>query len=188
MYNLHHSEGILLSTSDFGEADRVYAIFTKGFGKIEARAIGVRLEKSKLRGHLNLFSLVRLSFIEGKEQLRLTDAEELIRPALHENNFYHFGRMSALIERLIRGQEKDEGLWQLIFSAWQYMSSAQAASDTFDLLFEARLLHRLGYVSPDQGEGQEMITGNHWLDISYQPQEAEQLKKICHEGLIASQL
>lgn len=182
MYNLYHTEGIVLSASDFGEADRIYNIYTKDFGLAALSAKGIRVEKSKLRAHLGQYSLVRLSFVEGKEYLRLTDAEEITRPHLNEKTFAVLASMGVLVERLVRGQENDEAVWRLLRSVWS--NTGCLTEENFDTIFKARLLHRLGYVSSEA----DWVTRDDWSGELAQSANLEQLNTILKEGLSASQL
>lgn len=182
MYNLYHTDGIVLSASDFGEADRIYNIYTKDFGLAALAAKGIRTEKSKLRAHLGLYSLVRLSFIEGKDYLRLTDAEEIAPPPLRENSFAILAGMGVFIERMVRGQEKDENVWKLLNGVWSNVGCL--AAENFEPIFKARLLQRLGYVSSEA----DLVTGDDWFGESAKSANLEQINKILKEGLSASQL
>lgn len=184
MYNLHHTEGIILSANDFGEADRIYNIYTKNFGKVSVFAKGVRLEKSKLRGHLAPHSLIRLSFIEGKEFMRLVDSEEILSLPAQEEIFSVFAKSCALVERMVRGQEKDENLWDFLQSAFLYLCHTWCPTKDFEPIFKTRLLHRLGYVSSDH----EIITANDWRNLPTERADLSQLQKIYSDGLSASQL
>ena len=193
MYNIHHTEGIILSSRDVGEADRIYTIYSKDFGKISVFAKGVRLEKSKLRGYLNLYSFIRISFVEGRDFLRLTDSEEIMQPSLDlllqaGENIYIVGRASSFIERMIRGQEKDEALWNTIHSGFHYLYSFSMIPQFFEPLFNARLMHRLGYVSVQKGAFDEMIMKDDWESLSISDTDHKNLEKIYAESLTASQL
>ena len=56
-----------LEEKDFGEADRLFWIYTEKFGMIMASAKGVRLEKSKLRGNLDIFTYGDFAVISSKD-------------------------------------------------------------------------------------------------------------------------
>ena len=182
MYNLHHTEGIILSANDFGEADRIYNIYTKDFGKVSVLAKGVRLEKSKLRPHLLPLSFARVSFIEGKEFMRLTDAEEILSPLLDEKTYSAFSGACSFLERLVKGQEKDEAVWELLRSL--LLNTECLIHEGFEEIFQARLLYRLGYVDSED----EIIRGNRWSDLPDQVLRVAEFKKISAQGLSASQL
>ena len=188
MYNLHQTEGVILSMSDFGEADRIYNIYTKDFGLAVLRAGGIRLEKSKLRANLNLYSFSRLSFIEGKEYLRLTDAEEIKAPPLDEEVFGDLAYVGSLIGRMVKGQEKDEDLWAFIQSVFDYLYSGAKTGSWFLPLFEARFFHRLGYAYLPENSLGQLIAGDGWFLEGLTDEEKSSLQKISKESLEASQL
>jgi DNA repair protein RecO len=195
MYNLHQTEGIILSSSDFSEADRFYTIYSRDFGKISVLAKGVRTEKSKLRGHLAPYSLARISFIEGKDHLRLTDAEEIWNSSrISEEKFYVLQRLSRLVDRLAQGPEKDEALWKFLSRAFLYflnLNADSAAEDSvkdFESLFRARLLHRLGYVSLPEGVLGQAISGDNWPPAAEDNLNFNDFEKLFQKGLTESQL
>jgi len=69
------SEGIILSRRNYSEADRILVCFTKHFGKLTLLAKGIRKIKSKKRGHLEIFSKVKLSAVKGNGMDILTETE-----------------------------------------------------------------------------------------------------------------
>ena len=71
---MHATGGIIFKRIDIGEADSLFTIYTKDFGKIRARARGVKKENAKLKGHLEPLSLSAVSFVSGKNGPRLTGA------------------------------------------------------------------------------------------------------------------
>lgn len=188
MYNVHHAEGIILSLTDTGEADRIYTIYSNHFGKVSLFAKSVRLEKSKLRGHLNCYSLIRFSFVEGKDTLRLTDAEEMLVPCITADIFYLLGRMSSFILRMVSGQEKDEAIWKLLKSGFQFIYSVDSVPIFFEPLFKTRFLHRLGYVLPPSDSLGDMITKDDWSHLNLLGIDHRNLEKISTQSLTASQL
>ncbi|MBI1957416.1 MAG: DNA repair protein RecO, partial [Candidatus Niyogibacteria bacterium] len=146
------AEGIILAASDTGEADRMYTIYTKDHGKLSIFAKGVRLEKSKLRYHLRSFAHIRLSFVEGKNILRLTDAEELVPPPSSENAWHAAKKISLFANRLIAGQERDAALWEVIDSTFRLLDSGRPVLPAWEQEFKARLLHRLGYLDNENAD------------------------------------
>jgi len=183
---LYHTEGIILSYNDSREADRVFIIYTKEFGMISVFAKGIRLQKSKLRYHTNLFSCSRISFVQGKDILRLTDAEELERPEFEGDGLLAFGRISELLQRLIRGQEKDEWVWRLVVSAHEFLYRVKSPPELFNLLFGVRLLYRLGYVGR-LPEGLASIVETDSWEFTHSEVISE-LQEILEKGLQESHL
>lgn len=60
------TEGIVLSRTDYGEADRILTLLTPDQGKLRLMAKGVRRVKSKLAGGIELFSVSSITYIQGR--------------------------------------------------------------------------------------------------------------------------
>ncbi|MDO8591465.1 MAG: DNA repair protein RecO, partial [bacterium] len=67
--NRYVTQGIVLSRTDFGEADRILTFLTNDHGKVRAIAKGVRKSKSKLAGGIELFSISDLTLIIGRGEI-----------------------------------------------------------------------------------------------------------------------
>jgi DNA repair protein RecO (recombination protein O) len=84
------SNGIILRRVDYGEADRIITLLTSDFGKIHAIAKGVRKQKSKLAGGIELFSVSEIHFIKGKNEIDTIVSTRLIK---------HYGHIVTDLER-----------------------------------------------------------------------------------------
>src|ERR1700722_4601390 len=73
------STGIVLSRTDFGEADRILTMLSPDFGKLRLIAKGVRRERSKLAGGIELFSVSNITFIKGKRDIDTLISTRLIQ-------------------------------------------------------------------------------------------------------------
>ncbi|MCH8189816.1 MAG: DNA repair protein RecO [Chloroflexi bacterium] len=71
------SEAIVLKYFPLGEADRVVTLYTPGEGKVRAVARGVRKVKSRLGGHLEPLTRVRVLIVKGKSLDVVSQAETL---------------------------------------------------------------------------------------------------------------
>jgi DNA repair protein RecO len=135
-HTIYQTEGIVLGKRDFGEAERVYNIYTEKFGMVVAVAQGVRLLKSKLRYNLDLFAYGNFSLVAGKEIWRITDADEIKK--IDDNNISLFSRISSFLLRMIKGEERSIFIWQKVKSIFF------AGADEAETL--AEILHNLGYM------------------------------------------
>lgn len=72
---LYRAEAIVLRRQDFGEADRVLTLFSPRLGKFRAVAKGVRRPKSRLGGHVELFTRSNLQLAHGRNLDIVTQAE-----------------------------------------------------------------------------------------------------------------
>ncbi len=70
--------GYVLRRTNYGEADRILNIITP-VGKISAIAKGVRKEKSKLAGGVEMFSLVDLTIHKGKSGFGTITGSKMVR-------------------------------------------------------------------------------------------------------------
>lgn len=70
--------GYVLRRTNYGEADRILNILTPN-GKIAAIAKGVRKEKSKLAGGIEMFSLIDFNIHQGKSELGIITGAKMIK-------------------------------------------------------------------------------------------------------------
>jgi DNA repair protein RecO (recombination protein O) len=87
---------IVLSRTDYGEADRILTLLTPDHGKLRLMARGVRRVKSKLAGGIELFSVSSITFMRGRG-----DIGTLVSARLNK----HYGKIVAHIERTMLGYE-----------------------------------------------------------------------------------
>lgn len=119
------TKGIILSRTDFGEADRIITVLTPDHGKLRLMAKGVRKPKSKLAGGIELFSVSDLMFIRGRGEIGT-----LISSRLEKN----YGDILQDIERVQLGYE----LIKLVNKATedepepQYFETLQNALEALD--------------------------------------------------------
>lgn len=78
---LYRTEAIVLRRHSIGEADRVLTLFTPNHGKLRVAVRGVRRPKSRLAGHVELFSRVSVLVARGRSLDIVTQAE--VRQPMH---------------------------------------------------------------------------------------------------------
>ncbi len=74
---LYKTEAIILRSRKLGEADRILTLFTPAFGKMEAKAKGVRKTTSRLSGHLQPLNRCMLQLARGHVSDVITGCETL---------------------------------------------------------------------------------------------------------------
>jgi DNA repair protein RecO (recombination protein O) len=74
------TEGIVLRTLRFGEADRILHLYTPHRGRISAIAKGVRRARSRFGGRLEPFFRLRLVVYEGRSDLLTVTSAETVEP------------------------------------------------------------------------------------------------------------
>lgn len=123
----YRTKAFILKKEDFSEADRIFTVFSKEFGKLEVLAKAIRKIGSKLRGGMELFYLSDIEFIQGKTHKTLTDAilfdsfqnlrKDLKRLKIAQD-------ISEMICDLIKGEEKDEKIWKLLETTFQELNKS----------------------------------------------------------------
>ena len=186
---MYHTEGIVLAYYNSGEADRFLVVYTKDFGLLRIFAKSIRLAKSKLTRHTQLFSHARLSFVYGRDFLRLTDAEIITPFSSDDEKLLTAGKISRFVTRLVSGEEQDDVLWQILNSAFGFLRQGEQVSEDFDLLFGVRVLHCLGYVGVLPEGLKKAVLGNEWADGATAHDNLKySLLPIFNSGLRISQL
>jgi DNA repair protein RecO len=157
-YHLYQTEGLILGSVSFGEANKYFYIFTKDLGFVRGNAQSVRLLQSKLRYILQDFSYISVTLVRGKDSWRITTVGELSGqnnvPKLAGEKLLIFARVSALLRRLLHGEEKNQKLFEYLKEAYIFLADPSLAKDhlpSLEYILVLRLLHSLGYLgaSPD---------------------------------------
>lgn len=150
MFVHYRTQGLIINKKDLGEADQLFTIFTKDFGKLEILGRAIRKITSKLRSGANLFYLSDIEFIQGKTYKILTDAILINK---FENLKKDFERLRAglylceILNQLVK-EEKDERIWFLFLKITKKLQEPKFVGPKLELLlryFEWNLLDILGY-------------------------------------------
>ncbi len=90
------TNGVVLARVNFQESARIVTILSSEQGKFRVIAKGVRKERSKLAGGIELFSVSELSFIRGRGEIGTLVSSRLIK---------HYGNIVNDIERTMYGYD-----------------------------------------------------------------------------------
>ena len=169
-HQIYLTEGIILKKKDFGEADRLFWIYTEKFGMIMASAKGVRLEKSKLRGNLDIFTYGEYAVISSKDFWKLVDVRDLFSPKLDHSSVEQvrvFTKAANLLIRMIKGEERNEEIWRqlknLFLKLFQEnvadLPADEAGKDLkyLEIKSIAAILKTLGYMDTSTETGKGLI-------------------------------
>ncbi len=152
MFPKQKTVGFVFKKQDIGEADRIYSLYTRDFGRIEVLGKGIRKISAKLRGALELFSFSEIEFVKGKIFKRLTDANlieqfERLRKDLRRLKIAF--KISKVLDELIKGEEKDERILDLILETFNRLNDyflSPSLQKTLFWYFFWNILNLLGYV------------------------------------------
>lgn len=148
--SIYKTEGIIIKAVDLGEFDRLFFVYTRGYGKIPVRAISARKKESKLRGLLELFTQGQFVLAKSKTIDIVTDFEVADSFSyLHKNleslaYAYYF---AELIDKLITHAEGDNDVWRLVARVFEVLNQKRGDLAEIKIMFEDKLLEFLGHPS-----------------------------------------
>lgn len=142
---------IILSRTDFGEADRILTLLTPDHGKLRLLARGVRRVKSKLAGGIELFSVSHITYARGRGELGTLVSTRLITH--YANIVTDIGRTMAgydLIKQLnkITEDEPEPEYFELLKHTFEALNDASVPVQLTQFWFAAQL-KRLGGHTPN---------------------------------------
>ncbi|HEY4526900.1 MAG TPA: DNA repair protein RecO [Candidatus Paceibacterota bacterium] len=180
MYQKYQTEALVLGSREYGESDKVFALYTQGFGLVRARASAVRSERSKMRYALQNFSRASVALVRGKRGWRVAGAHLVQNASGDVHGVAAFARISELVLRLVHGEEANAYLFAALSEAHQALLQKDiAAWPTIEIVCVARALYALGYLSTEALEttlfAHTAYTGEHLS-------EAE----VLHDKLLSS--
>jgi DNA repair protein RecO (recombination protein O) len=142
------TKAIVLSRTDYGEADRIVTFLTPTYGKLRLMARGVRKIKSKLAGGIELFSISDISFINGRGDLGTLISSRLDR---------HYGGIVKDIDRVQLGYDLIKELnkvtednpepeyFHLMEQAFIALEVESIGIELIDLWFKAQMIKLAGH-------------------------------------------
>jgi len=140
-----------LKKEDRGEADRLFTIYTKDFGKLEILGKAIRKTSSKLRSGMEIFYLSEIEFIQGKIYKTLTDAILIekfqnLRKNLERLEIAY--KISEDLDNFVKGEEPDQKIWRLLTEVFEKLNNPQPTTHNLQLIyyyFFWNLISILGY-------------------------------------------
>ena len=154
MHHIHHTEGLILGSRNYGEAGKCFDIFTRDLGMIYASAQGVRKMSSKLRFILQDYAYVKIDLVQGKDFWRVTSAsktnklEELSRG---HGTFTVVSNIANLLKRLLAGVEKNEILFADLVNGLSILEKSEEKDlRNIEAIIVLRILNNLGYIGGDE--------------------------------------
>ena len=140
-------EAIVISHSDYGEADRILNLYTREMGKARAIAKGVRKEHSRKAGHVEPFTCTTLMLAKGASFWIVSQAETVDAFIPIREDLTKTAQAAYVVELLERFTSEDEvhlALYRLVKATLERIASQM---DAFQSLryFEMRFLEMVGY-------------------------------------------
>lgn len=168
MKNQIVTTGIVLTRTDFQEADRILTMITPDQGKVRLMAKGVRRQRSKLAGGIELFSVSQITLLPRRGEI-----QTLISSRLE----VHFGNIVKDINRTMLGYELLKRMnritedaagpeyFELLRHALAGLNDPDIHADLVELWFGMQLLRITGH-APNlrtDTEGQKLEIDSQYL-------------------------
>lgn len=143
----YSSEGIILGRKNYGEADRILSVYCRDHGRITLIAKGIRRPKSKKRGHVEVFSLVKFQANTGHGIDLMTEADiaddfKEIRKSLSKVSLAYY--FMEVVGKITHEGEKNGELFDLILSSLNKLKTEIKLKE-LRLSFIKNLLVLMGY-------------------------------------------
>ena len=148
MTRFYSSEGIILARRNFGEADRILVVFSRGQGKISLIAKGIRQLKSKKRGSLEVFSQINFQATKTKSIDILTEVEiknsflSLRKDLKKVAMAYYF---VEVIGRSLGENQKSEKVFDILLESFEELKVRETQLRDLKEKFICRVLVALGF-------------------------------------------
>lgn len=152
MHLKRHTEGLVLMSKNYGEANKIYFIFTREFGLVKASGRSVRESKSKLKSSLVDYSFGRFTFIRTKNGWKITDALPSWNVYFHfraNSGFSIFARSVILLQKLLPEDEQQSELFDSFLNDVKTLFSQNFSTENlknFECIMVLKILGYLGYL------------------------------------------
>lgn len=145
------TKAIVLSRTDYQEADRILTVLTPDQGKLRVIAKGVRRAKSKLAGGIELFSVNDLTILTSTRELKTLISSRLDK---------HFPHILTDISRTMLGyallkhihtvteDEPEPAYYNVLTAALEGLNNMDIAPGALELWFHMQLL-KIGGHAPN---------------------------------------
>ena len=130
--------GFIVKKDDFREADQLFTVYTQNAGKIKILGRAIRKIDAKLKGNFQLFNLVELEFIQGKNHKTLINALVIsefkqIKKDLKKMKAAY--QIAEVLDGLVKGEEFEKKIWELLRETLTRLNDSSFSSNKLRLLY-----------------------------------------------------
>ena len=144
---LYKTEGIVLKSTEFEEADKIVTIYTKNYGKISAIAKGVRKTKSKFGSSLEILTHSVFLFYKGRN-IDIVSQTEILESFFSTSKevmkFAFAANCVEVVNKLTEEREINIGLFNLLKEVLHYLRESNDPK-LLTLSFKWQTMSILGY-------------------------------------------
>ncbi len=145
--NVTRTQAIVLRRTNYGEADRIIQLLTPD-GKISAMVKGVRREKSRLSGGIELFAICDVVINQGRGDLGVITSARLVKFYKDIMTDYNRMQFAYLAIKLVSGASEmvQEPEWYEVLSGTlEALGTLQIPLELIQTWFYLRYSNLLGY-------------------------------------------
>jgi DNA repair protein RecO len=142
------TKAIVLSRTNYGEADRILTLLTPDYGKLRLMARGVRKVKSKLAGGIELFSVSDITFIRGRGEIGTLVSARLVTYYSHIVKDIERVQLGYELIKVLNKATEDQpepAYFELLEQTFQALNESSVELNLIQLWFESRLLYLAGH-------------------------------------------
>lgn len=144
----YREEGIVIRKKNFGEADKILTIYTKGQGRVTAFAPGARRITSRKASATELFTHGIYFLSRGREMDTLTESEVLnsffaLREDLQKAALAFY--LAEVLNSLIPDGQPNYPIYRLFLESISLVARAKRRHELWVRAFEIRALSQLGF-------------------------------------------
>lgn len=153
MHAIHHTEAIVLKSTEHGEANKRLWLFTREFGLVVAVMQGVRKPTAKLASHSGDYCIIRADLVKGREVWRLISARTVVNPLsghMREPMARAYVRTLSAMSRFLVDEGTHEALFEHALVCAAMLQEGGYDAKVFDALSLWRVLAHLGYIAVDE--------------------------------------
>jgi DNA repair protein RecO (recombination protein O) len=146
--NQLQTRGVVLSRTNYGEADRIVTMLTPDHGKLRLMARGVRKPKAKLAGGIELFSVSDMTFIRGRGEIGTLISTRLIKyydRIVHDIERVQLGYELIKMLNKATEDEPEPEYFELLEQAFKALDDQKIDQTLIRAWFGAQLLRQAGH-------------------------------------------
>ncbi len=184
--NSIRTRAIVLRRTNYGEADRIVQLLTPS-GKRSVMAKGVRREKSRLAGGIELFAICDVVIGEGKGDLGILTSARLVQFYSHIMQDYDRMQFAYLTIKLITKASEmvDEPDWYDILS--EVLMGLDAHSVQLELVQTWLYLHYASLLGHELNLDRDVADQKLSADQRYRYDETEQGFRVIAQGELGAE-
>ena len=151
----------MIEGRNIGEANKLFLLFTRELGMIDATAQAVREGKSKLRHSLRDFSFSECGLVHGRHGWKITGAVQSHnlfddfrgqKGEKKEQKLLLVAHIFSLLKRLVAGEGQHGSLFALLEQAFIFLKDESLTPEEIkntECVLVLAILHELGYVQKE---------------------------------------